>query len=236
MRKNQTGLKAFCGLAIVLLLGVAVYSGWQVFKTLAGYRAEADLRDAVMEYKPAPDETVNQGVLDLQATYPDVAGWLTVPGTKIDYPFVWRENNDFYLRRDLNGKHAAAGTLFLDYRCKKDLTSNNTIIYGHNMKNDSMFGTLKLFDDKAFFDENKYGVLYLPHKTLTLEFFAYMVIKHTNQEIYRVELGEGYLDYVKQNARLYRDVALADGDRIVTLSTCSYEFNNARMVLLARVG
>jgi sortase B len=188
-----------------------------------------------MAYKPLPDATDNQSVIDLQATYPDAVGWLTVPNTKIDYPFVWYKNNDYYLRHNINGKTAAAGTLFLDYRCKKDLTSNNTILYGHNQKNDSMFGTLKLFDDKAFFDKNKYGFIFLPHKTLTLEFFAYIVAESADAELYNPVLRSGYFGYVKQNARYYRDAELRESDRIVTLSTCSYEFNNARMVLLAKV-
>jgi len=188
-----------------------------------------------MAYKPAPEETVNQGVIDLQAKYPDVVGWLTVPGTKIDYPFVWYEDNDYYLRRDLNGDHATAGTLFMDYRCEKDFSSPNTIIYGHHMKNGSMFGTLKAFAGKEFFDAHTQGTVYLPRETLTLEFFAYLVVKHTDSEIYSAQPGEGYLDYVRQNARQYRDIGLTGGDKIVTLSTCSYEFQNARMVLLARV-
>jgi sortase B len=213
---------------------LTAYSGWRVWAAYSDYRAEAEMHGAVMEYKPREDEIVNQSVIDLQAKYPDALGWLTVPGTKIDYPFVQSKDNDYYLRRDLNGDYALAGTLFMDYRCEKDFTSQNTIIYGHHMKNGSMFGTLKAFNDKAFFGENRYGTIYLPNETLTLEFFAYMVVKSTDREIYSIEPGESYLGYVSQNARQYRDIGLATGDRIVCLSTCSYEFDNARMVLLAR--
>jgi len=212
-----------------------LYSGWRAWNAYGDYRAEAEMHGAVMEYKPQNDEIINQSVIDLQAKYPDVAGWLTIPGTKIDYPFVWYEDNDYYLRRDLNGDYALAGTLFLDFRCEKDFTSPNTIIYGHHMKNGSMFGTLKSFADKAFFDANTQGTIYLPRETLTLEFFAYMVVKATDQEIYSVEPSENWLGYVRQNARQFRDIGLADADQIITLSTCSYEFDNARMVLLAKI-
>ncbi|MCL2106415.1 MAG: class B sortase [Oscillospiraceae bacterium] len=219
----------------LLLVGVMLYSGWRAWNAYGDYRAEAEMHGAVMEYKPQNDEIINQSVIDLQAKYPDVAGWLTIPGTKIDYPFVWYEDNDYYLRRDLNGDYALAGTLFLDFRCEKDFTSPNTIIYGHHMKNGSMFGTLKSFADKAFFDANTQGTIYLPRETLTLEFFAYMVVKATDQEIYSVEPSENWLGYVRQNARQFRDIGLADADQIITLSTCSYEFDNARMVLLAKI-
>jgi len=205
------------------------YSGWQIWKIAGDYKAEADMHDAVMSYKPAPEQIINQSVIDLQAKYPDVAGWLTVPGTKIDYPFVWYKDNDYYLRRDLDGNYALAGTLFMDTRCSPDFSSQSTIIYGHHMKNGSMFGTLKAFADKDFFDAKKQGTIYLPRETLTLEFFAYLVVKSTEQRIY----SELDLEYVKQNARQYREIALTEGDRIVTLSTCSYEFDNARMVLIA---
>ena len=193
------------------------------------------MHGAVMEYKPEPEVTVNQSVIDLQAKYPGVVGWLTVPGTNIDYPFVWHGDNDYYLRRDLDGNGAQAGTLFMDCRCDKDFMSRNTIIYGHHMKNGSMFGTLKRFADKDFFDANTRGTIFLPYETLTLEFFAYLVVKHTDEVIYGVEPGEGCFDYVKQNAKHYREIQLTGMDKIVTLSTCSYEFTNARMVLLAKI-
>jgi len=121
----------------------------------------------------------------------------------------------------------------MDFRNELDFSSQNTIIYGHNMKNGSMFGTLKAFSDRDFFGANMQGTIFLPRETLTLEFFAYLVVNHMDQEIYSMELSESYLDYVKKNARQYRDISLAADDRILTISTCSYEFNNARIVLLA---
>jgi len=208
-----------------------VYSGYRVWQAYGDYQAEAEMHSAVMAYKPEPEQIINQGVIDLQAKYPDVVGWLTVPGTKIDYPFVQAEDNDRYLRGDLDGNYALAGTLFMDCRCAPDFTSNNTIIYGHHMKNGSMFGTIKSFADAEFFDKNQHGTIFLLRQTLKLEFFAYMVVKSTDQQIYNTELN---LDHVRQNARQYREIELSGEDRFVTLSTYSYEFDNARMILIAR--
>jgi len=200
----------------LLCLTVAIYSGNELWKIRSDYRAEAEMHSAVMVYKPEPEQIINQSVIDLQAKYPDVVGWLTVPGTKIDYPFVQYDDNDFYLRRDLNGNHATAGTLFMDFRNALDFSSGNTIIYGHHMKNGSMFGTLKSFADSDFFEANRHGTIFLPHETLTLEFFDYRVVESTDPEIYSVERDE------------------FDG-RIVTLSTCAYDFDGARIVLLAKI-
>jgi len=104
------------------------------------------------------------------------------------------------------------------------------------MKNSNMFGALKAFADREFFDVTKHGFIYLPNETLTLEFFAYLVIGPTaKSEIYNPSPSGNYAEFIKQNARHYRDIALKDSDRVVTLSTCAYEFDGARMVLLARV-
>ena len=179
--KRKFGHRVFFSLLALALLALACFSGWKLWGAVQDYKNEADMHSGIMEFKPQKSETINQSVIDLQAKYPDAVGWLTVPGTKIDYPFVWHEGNDFYLRRDLDGTHATAGTLFMDCRCAPDFTSQNTIIYGHHMKNGSMFGTLKLFDDKKFFDENTSGIIYLPHKTLALEIFAYMILNPSTE-------------------------------------------------------
>lgn len=229
------------GTLALCLSAVLIYSGYQVWKTNDEYENESRMHEKVLEYKPEqesekPSEAVNQSILDLQKTYPDVVGWLTIPNTGVDYPFVRCENNDYYLRRDLDGKYAFAGTLFMDYRCKQDFTSQNTIIYGHHMKNESMFGSLQSFNGKSFFEENRYGTVYLPGETLKLEFFAYMVLDPDKEkEIYNVYLAEDYFDYIKKNARYYRAVGVTADEQIITLSTCAYEFKNARMVLIARV-
>jgi sortase B len=222
-------------------VAVIIYSGYRIWDINADYAHEKRIHEIVLEYKPGEPEylaeevIVNQSVIDLQALYPDAVGWLTIPNTKIDYPFVWYTDNEYYLRRDIDGNYAYAGTLFVDCVCEKDLSSQNTIIYGHHMNNESMFGSLNYFNDKAFFDQNQSGTIFLPHDILSLEIFAYMIVEPLDNEIYNTVPGDGFSDYVKQNARHYRDIGLSRSDRIVTLSTCAYEFNNARMVLLARV-
>jgi len=233
---KKTKIILCCALASCFIAIIA-YSGYRIAEIRDDYKKEAEMRRAAMVYKPEPTpDDVNQGVIDLQAEHPDVVGWVTIPNTGIDYPFVRSKDNDYYLRRDLNGDYALAGTVFMDYRCQKDFTSQNTILYGHHMKNGSMFGTLKSFGGKDFFDNNEYGSIYLPRKSLTLAFFAYIVVNSsTEKEIYNAELSDEYFDYVKKNARHYRDIGLTDSDRIVTLSSCAYEFDNARMVLLGKV-
>ena len=237
---------------VILLLcfaAVIAYSGYRIWLIQDDYNREKQIRDIAMVYKPnvgidlgdiqnmesQAEYIVNLSIVDLREAHPDAIGWITIPNTNIDYPFVQSGDNDYYLHRDINGDRAAVGSIFMEHNCSSDFSSPNTIIYGHHMKNESMFGTLKYFNDKTFFEQNEHGFIYLPYENLKLEFFAYMVVSPNDREIYSVELSDTYFDYVKQNARYYRELGLAEGDKIVTISTCAYEFDNARMVLLARV-
>lgn len=183
---------------------------------------------------------VNQGVLDLRKRNPDVMGWITVPGTSVDYPFVQTDNNTRYLSQDIDGKSARAGTIFMDHRNNPQLRDFNTLLYGHHMRNGSMFGTLKRFAVAEFFSDHRYATLYLDDRTYELEIFAYLVVTSDNAMIYETltlddSLQAEYFTYVRENARQYRDISLTRGNRIVTLSTCTYEFYDARMVVLAKI-
>lgn len=247
MRKVK---KIIINICIVLFLGVIIFSGYKIFKITEAYREEEKVHSAVKKYKPTavtnsetndetgdmPNNDEPDNTWSLTEKYPNAVAWITVPATKVDYPVMKCDNNDYYLNHDVDGNYAAAGSIFMDYRCESDFSSQNTIIYGHHMLNESVFGTIEYFKDKSFFNENDKAYIYLPNGTLELEIFAYMILDPaTEKEIYNVNLSKYYFDYVKNNARNYRDVGASSEDRIVTLATCAYEFENARMVLLARI-
>ena len=181
----------------------------------------------------APRKIVNQSIVDMQHDVSaDIVGWLTIPNTRIDYPFVIAEDNDFYLRRNIYKQQAVAGSIFMDYRCARDLTDPNTVIYGHNMKNRSMFGELRLFADPGFFESNTTGTLFVNDNTYDLEIFAYMVVRFDDKLIYSPSADrEQLLEYAQSCTHRYREPA-APGN-VLTLSTCAYDFDGARMVLLA---
>ena len=229
--------RIFKHFSIIVLTAVICLSAYKLWDINERYVREAQIKNMLSGYRPAITGAIkhNQFITELQREVSnDIVGWITIPGTKIDYAFAKTEDNDFYLKRDLYGNYAEAGSIFMDYRCSKDFTDFNTIIYGHNMKNSSMFGDLRLFADEGFFESNLYGTVYLEDGTYTLEFFAYMIVRSDDEVIYNVsaERGEFY-EYVKKYARNYREPK-RDG-RVVTLSTCSYDFNNARIVLLANL-
>ena len=180
---------------------------------------------------------VNPSIVALQTNHSDVVGWLTVPNTEIDYPFVQGADNNYYLHLDLDQRQSAAGTLFMDFRNNKDFSDFNTIIYGHHMRSGSMFGTLRLFDNPNFFDSNRSATIFLANQTYEIEIMAFAVIKPNDAIIYNPIISTdteklAFINHVESVARYSRDIGITTDDRIVTLSTCNYEFENARMVLI----
>ena len=168
----------------------------------------------------------------------DIAAWLRVPNTYIDYPVVRSDDNSFYLNHDVYKERAASGALFIDKRNNDGFMDFNTIIYGHNMKNGSMFGQLNNFGNQIFFSTNPVGQLFLSDRPYTIEIFAYLKIMQDDKYIYGSLSGgnfDEFNEYVRAAAVNYRDIQLSGSDHIVTLSTCSNDDANIRMVVLARL-
>jgi len=226
----------------LVLAAVMAYAGLQLWSIHTASSEEAGLHTKLLAYKPtiSPGTTDdNPRLSDMRLTYPDVVGWLSIPHTRIDYPFVQGRDNDEYLHRDMNQQASAAGTIFLDYRNTPTLTDLNSVIFGHHMRSGAMFATLRSFTDKSFFDANPAGTIFLPDATYTVQFIAFAEIKPDDQIIYDTGLSHdqasAFLAHVKAVARHYRDVGATSGDRFITLSSCDYEFANARMVLIGRL-
>lgn len=174
----------------------------------------------------------------------DFVGWLTMPNTKIDYPVMCTpENPEYYLRRAFDGSSATSGTPFVG----KDATidSDCFIVYGHNMKNDTMFGTLDKYADKTFMEENPKFTFTTIAEQREYEVFAAVRTRLLNKDEsgYRFYNHAGTLtetEYMElvgwlQNNSLY-DTGIAPqyGEQIILLSTCSYHTANGRFLVAAR--
>ena len=194
---------------------------------------------------PAPQATENLNqfpVVDfnsLKGINPDVMAWIYIPGTHVNYPVVQGEDNEYYLNRLFTGKWNSAGAIFMDYRNEADLSDAHTIIYGHQMNNRTMFHDLKLYEDQEFYDEQPIGYLLTPQGTYLLEFFSgYVSSVDTNAwQLNFTEEGSftSWLEDIQGRSAFTSDVKLREEDRVITLSTCSSAFENARFVLHARL-
>jgi len=236
-----------------VLLIVMIISGCQIWKIQSYYRAENELHENLLNYEPQAiinentpniDATItdvkNKEIVALKEKNSDVLGWAKIDDTDISYPFVHGMDNDFYLRRDLHKEYAYAGTIFVDYRCRGDFSDFNTILYGHNMKNGSMFHNLSLFSDKDYFNTHQTGTIYLEDVNLKLEIFAYLLVDSVDLVNFQKEedptnLQADYIEFIHINAQQFRDVDISEETRLVTFSTCSYEFDEARAIVVAKV-
>ena len=242
--------KALRMIATVVLIAAIAISGWFVMQIQEKYNAEKDKHHEVSSFKPPPpavvdadagepEDFVNQKILDLKEKYKDAVGWIEIPHTGIDYPFVQVDNNRYYLDRDIDENYSAAGTLFMDCDNDPGFTDFNTVIYGHHMKNETMFGPINRFNDEAFFKTNTKGTIFLADKTFSIDFFAFMIVHTDDTAVYDNPISSVMkretLDYIQQNARYYRDIGVTQKDSIVTLSTCAYEFKDARMLLVGKI-
>jgi len=185
------------------------------------------------ELPAVPIEVDFVGLLELNS---ETAGWLYCEGTVINYPIARAADNSKYLHRMLDGSYNSSGTLFMDYRCEADFTSDNTLIYGHNMKNGGMFHTLLEYRDQAFYDEHPTMYLLTPEQNYLLNIVAGFVTV-ADGWVYQTDLSEtgapeAFLNQCIANSDFRASHRPAAEDRIITLSTCTYEYNNARYVII----
>lgn len=210
---------------------------------------------------PAPEPLV---VMDSMQPFidknPDTAGWITVGGTSIDNVVVQTDDNDFYLERDFNGNYSQPGTVFADFRCivnDYDFNqSDNIVLYGHNQANGSMFGTLSKYkitkQNTSKFD------FYLQHPTFTFsnlyEEYTYKIIALFVCEVREDQTRDGnvfdyhnyvrfgtkkktyeeFMENVTERSQIITGVDVQKGDKFLTLSTCSNEFEPSRFVVIGR--
>jgi sortase B len=167
---------------------------------------------------------------------PDIVAWIYIEDTEINYPVVQGTDNQYYLKRLFNGKWNGSGCIFLDSRNSPDLSDRHSIIYGHHMKNGTMFSGLTEYKKQGFYEGHPVVLLMMPEQNVRVEIFAGYVanVQENAWEIALgsdVEFGE-WLEEAKERSCFKSEITPAVTDRIVTLSTCSYEFDNARFVLL----
>lgn len=166
----------------------------------------------------------------LQAKYPDVVAYIYSPGTRIQYPVVHTTNNDFYLYRDLDGNSNANGSIFIEYLCNSDFSTQNTLIYGHHMKSGLMFADLCKYKDPSYYYSHPYIYIYTPTQNYRIDLFAGFVCAH-DDEVFALSLSQDQLYGMAAKSTFQSNIGIPTGN-VVSLVTCSYEFSNARYVVV----
>lgn len=178
----------------------------------------------------------------------NVGAWVTIPGTNIDYPIVHGDDNTYYLNHDIYGNETKLGAIYSDSRqnaldTKMSELSDITIIYGHNFSGQRMFNEICNFKSQEYYDNHRFGVIYTPDGyAYEAEFFAGVVIDGSDDSVlYTADFisndsYDRYFNNIKSNSRFTSDVELEFGDKVVALVTCTYETDNSRFVLYAKLG
>ena len=178
----------------------------------------------------------------LTAQYPDIYAWIRIPGTKVDYPIVQREgDNGYYLNHTIDGKKKTEGSIYTEDYNSKDFGDANTVIYGHNMKNGSMFKTLHKYKDKQFLLDNSEIYIYQRDRVLKYKIFAAYIydnrhLMHSfdfeDENIFRNYLNN-VLTKRDMSSNINTNVDVTVSDKIITLSTCNN--NDAQRYLVQAV-
>lgn len=169
---------------------------------------------------------------------PDFVGVIDIPALEIRYPVVKSHDNEEYLHRTFDGTKNAAGCIFLDKDAPADLSAQNTFVYGHNMKNGSMFGKLKNFRENGTVDRFPYVLLYTPEGTFRYRIFACSEVEASHSIYHGFEDGEGYDAYIRmaRNLSAYSmpendEVDFAKRPKLLSLSTCTGSSHTMRYVV-----
>lgn len=171
----------------------------------------------------------------LRMQFPDAVAWLYCPDTVISYPVMHADDNETYLYALPDGTSNRAGSLFLECQNRADFSDGNSVIYGHNMKNGTMFGTLTKYAQQSYYDAHPYLFLFTPDASYRIELIAGFVTD-VDSPVYTLanvpEQCAELLRIVAAQSDFVSDVLPANDERLITLSTCSYEFDDARYVLV----
>lgn len=227
MKKNKTvKIIIICILVIIMLLS----GGYLVNYYLDGRinAGEYENNSSGSASDNLPENPIN--FAELQTQNKDVYAWIRIPNTRVDYPVLQSsvEDDNYYINRDINHKTVRAGSIYSQRLNSKKFDDPNTILYGHNMKNGTMFRDLRKFRDQEFFAQNEYMYVYYPGHILTYRIFA--AYRYDDRHILNSfdfnnkEVYAKYLEMVKNPDSMVKnvreEVVLTTDDRILTLSTC----------------
>lgn len=227
----------------LLMVGGIVYLGHNYWVSYQNQKIYESMQNIEPVYVPEPEilqetETATEEKIYCSAEHDfaklweqneDIYAWITVPGTQTDYPVLQSETDNYYLDYNIDHSKGYPGCIYSNQCNAKDFSDNLTVLYGHNMKNGTMFGNLHSFEDETFFKENRTIYVYTPERRLTYEIYA--AVKFSNAYItafYPVDTDSGrdaFLtdieSYMEESvSHKQEDMEIGEGDKILVLSTC----------------
>ena len=174
-------------------------------------------------------------VRQLSAEHSDSVAWLYIPDTNINYPVMQSGDNEYYTRRAVDGSYLYAGLLFMDYRCSSDFSDFNSVIYGHNMGNGTMFADIPHYENEEYFMNHSFGWLTTENDVRLIDFFAVARTSDTSG-LYLADPNFNEWDNQLRNcASIYKEIEVTESDHLLMLSTCTSAEGNSRTILVGKI-
>lgn len=254
-RKKPSVRRIISNVVLVVAVVAFLFSGYKLYTIYSEYhKGEKEyetVEDEVIEIEVVEEETIDDNgeviveereVLNvdfekLQSINPEVVAWIDFDEpSRISYPVVHTSDNDKYLKKTFEGKTNSSGALFVDAYNAGDFSDKNTFIYGHNMKNGSMFGQLRKYKTESFCKENPYFYIYTPDGIESkYQIFSVCIVEDTSETYVKTYTNdEDFLEYIKYIRGISRydvDVEVTAESQIVSLSTCTNVTETQRLVI-----
>lgn len=233
------------GLAFIVLLGLLgyhLYEYWQGDQIYSDIRQTAfpeDMQD-IAGSDDAAEPADEEGIIDFEALRrinPDCVAWICGCDGGIDYPVVLSQDDTYYLTHTITGESNKAGSIFVDQYAEAPFGEFQTILYGHNMKNGSMFHALLGYRDREYWEDHKTITVYLEGETKEYRIFAAYYSYYEELPVYdsmeTMKEREAYIDRIEALSLYDTAVEVTAADQILTLITCEYSGEDYRMVVHA---
>ncbi len=243
-------------LLIMLFAVLLLFSAWKLTEMFREYREGKDSYNTIEQHvsvpgsKPSgfyPDGTVVElteqeddtvwpevDFEKLKEINSDLVGWIYIEGTTISYPVVKSDDNEYYLKHLFDKTRNSSGCIFLDMGCAPDLSGPHNILHGHHMKNKSMFAPLVEYKEQKFYDEHPVALFLTPNARYKVYLFSGYVTDNWSSAWYKDFADKDYAAWlyeIKEKSAFVSGVMPKASDKILTLSTCTYEFDDAKFVV-----
>ena len=236
--------KAIKNIILIILIITFLFSAYKVVRYLVEAKINKKLNNDLIDKaitiienneESEDDENNVPFTVDfekLKQENNDIVGWIYSENTPINYPIVQSKDNNYYLRRLVTGEYNTAGSLFMDYRNNPNIEDSNTIIYGHNMKNATMFGTLQKYRNQEYYDNHKIMYYFTPEKNYIVRLFAGFT-ESVESSLYQLgNINQNNIEQLYRKSNFKSDVTVAEENKFLTLSTCAYEYDGARYIVV----
>ena len=264
-KKTGPNKKIFLWAGIVVCVCVMVYSGYQIYEQTKEYvqgdavygslkdqvfsnrmivvAETADSRDGIGDSGDViGDGTVEFPGVDLDLlrdVAPEAVGWIYSEGTVIDYPVMQARDNSYYLSHLYDGTKNRVGSIFLDFKNDSDFSNQNSILYGHHMQSGQMFASMEDYKKQSYYEEHPFLILFTHDAVYKIELIGGYVAASKKEKLdINFESEEdfsSFIEAVRERSTFEADVAVDVGDRLLTMLTCTYDFDDARYILVGKL-